>query len=75
MPGGGVRTCAASVWKNTFLSRHSLPMSASGCTTPISLFTAMIDTCRQRQAVEQFAQLVHRPLQTVQPEAQEHCCY
>ena len=39
------RTCAASVWKNTFRSRHSLPISASGCTTPISLFTAITDTC------------------------------
>jgi hypothetical protein len=38
------------VWKKTFFSRHSLPISASGCTTPISLFTAITDTCgRERK--------------------------
>ena len=36
--------CAASVWKNTRLRRHSAPMSASGWMTPISLFTPMTDT-------------------------------
>ena len=36
--------CAASVWKATPAARQSAPISASGCTTPISLFTPMIDT-------------------------------
>jgi hypothetical protein len=36
--------CAASVWKNTPRRLHSAPISASGCTTPISLLMAMIDT-------------------------------
>ena len=36
--------CAASVWKKIFRARHSAPISASGCTTPISLFTAITET-------------------------------
>mmetsp|Transcript_14608 Transcript_14608/g.62624 ORF Transcript_14608/g.62624 Transcript_14608/m.62624 type:complete len:242 (+) Transcript_14608:277-1002(+) len=36
--------CAASVWKKIFRERQSFPISARGCTTPISLFTAITDT-------------------------------
>uniref|UniRef100_A0A6B0TXU6 Uncharacterized protein n=1 Tax=Ixodes ricinus TaxID=34613 RepID=A0A6B0TXU6_IXORI len=35
---------AASVWRNTFFFRQMAPISAIGCTTPISLFTVMTDT-------------------------------
>mmetsp|Transcript_161373 Transcript_161373/g.391873 ORF Transcript_161373/g.391873 Transcript_161373/m.391873 type:complete len:232 (+) Transcript_161373:321-1016(+) len=36
--------CAASQWKKTLLARHSAPISAMGCTTPISLLTPMTET-------------------------------
>uniref|UniRef100_A0A2M4DJ56 Putative secreted protein n=1 Tax=Anopheles darlingi TaxID=43151 RepID=A0A2M4DJ56_ANODA len=36
--------CAASVWKNTFLLLHNAPISATGCFTPISLLTVIMDT-------------------------------
>lgn len=36
--------CAASVWKKTLRLRHSAPISARGCRTPISLLTAMMLT-------------------------------
>jgi len=36
--------CTASEWKITPRSRHSLPISAIGCSTPISLLAAMIVT-------------------------------
>src|SRR5580692_10002379 len=36
--------CVASVWKIIPRSRQSLPISAMGCTTPISLFAAMMLT-------------------------------
>jgi hypothetical protein len=32
------------VWKKAPFARHSLPISASGWITPISLFTAMTET-------------------------------
>ena len=38
------KACAASVWKKAPFSRHSLPISANGWMTPISLFTAITDT-------------------------------
>ena len=35
--------CAASVWKKTLCLRQISPIRFRGCTTPISLFTAMTE--------------------------------
>ena len=38
--------CVASVWNRTPRSRHSAPMRAMGCSTPVSLLACMTDTSR-----------------------------
>jgi hypothetical protein len=43
--------CAASVWNSTPRSRVIAPISASGCTTPISLLAAMTDTSTVRSVI------------------------
>ena len=65
--------CAASVWKKAFFSRQILPISASGWMTPISLFTAMIETTTvlsvigraQRVEIDQ-AVLLHRQVRDLE---------
>ncbi len=43
--------CTASEWKSTPRERHSLPISASGWTVPISLLASITETRMVRSVI------------------------